>query len=264
LRQIRRKGKSSAEPTQGGGPVERVRSTRAGRTAIVALADPGRRNAITTELAQQLGAALAEIAEDDTVRAVVLTGEGTAFCAGGDRDALRRADEVVLRGVYDAFLRVRNLPLPTVAAVNGPAVGAGLNLALACDVRIAAESAVFDSRFVHLPIHPGGGHAWMLERLVGPQAAAAITLFGHPVDGPRALELGLAWACVPDERLIDATLEFCAGIEAAPTALLREVKDTLRTTPTLQDHATACEAELVRQLASVARPEYGERFAVAR
>jgi len=237
-----------------------VRSTRAGHVAIVTLADPRRRNAITAELAGQVAAALADIEADEAVRALVLTGEGPAFCAGGDRDALRRADEAVLRGIYDAFLRVRNLPLPTVAAVNGPAVGAGLNLALACDVRIAGESALFDSRFVHLPIHPGGGHTWMLDRLVGPQTAAAMTLFGHAVDGRRAAEIGLAWSCVPDPELLDAALEFCGGIAGAPTVLLHDVKDTLRLVPAFDDHGAACDVELVRQLASVARPEFGLRF----
>ena len=241
-----------------------VRSERAGRTAVVTLTDPRRRNAITTEMAEQVGNAVAAIEADDTVRAVVLTGEGSAFCAGGDREALRRADETVLRSIYDAFLRVRNLPLPTVAAVNGPAVGAGLNLALACDVRIAAEPAVFDSRFVHLPIHPGGGHGWMLEHLVGPQVAAAMTLFGHPIGGRRAVELGLAWSCVPDAELLDAAREFCAGIAEAPAVLLRDIKDTLRESPALEKQADACDLELARQLASVARPEFAERFGGAR
>jgi enoyl-CoA hydratase len=244
--------------------MELVRSTRAKHVAVVTLTDPRRRNAITTELAAQVGAALEEIERDETVRAVVLTGEGPAFCAGGDRDALRRADETVLRGIYDAFLRVRNLPLPTVAAVNGPAVGAGLNLALACDVRIAGEAAVFDSRFVHLPIHPGGGHGWMLERLVGPQAAAAMTLFGLPIGGRHAVELGLAWSCVPDAELLDTALEFCAGITDAPPVLLRDIKITLRESPAIAYHADARDFELVHQLASVARPEFAERFGGAR
>jgi enoyl-CoA hydratase len=244
--------------------MELVRSCRSGHVAVVALSDPRRRNAITAELADQVGRALDSIEGDDTVHAVVLTGDGPAFCAGGDRDALRRADEVVLRSIYDAFLRVRNLPVPTVAAVNGPAIGAGFNLALACDVRIVGESAVFDSRFVHLPIHPGGGHCWMLDRVVGPQAAAAMALFGHPVAGTRAVELGLAWSCVPDAELLDTAVEFCAGIADAPTRLLREIKETLRESSGLPHHVEACNYELVKQLASVDSPEYAERFAAAR
>ena len=244
--------------------MELVHTRREGQVAVVTLTDQARRNAITGDLATQLAGALDLVEQDGDLRAVVLTGAGTAFCAGGDRDALRRADEKVLRGIYDAFLRVRDLTIPTVAAVNGPAVGAGINLALACDVRIAAESASFDPRFIHLPIHPGGGHTWMLWQLVGPQTAAAMTLFGHAVDGRRAAELGLAWSCVPDGELIDAALEFCAGLTDAPPVLLGEIKQTLRAAPELPDHALACEVELEKQLASIARPEYRERFVGAR
>ena len=204
---------------------------------------------------------------DESVGAVVITGEPPAFCSGADVAALGTLSGERTEGgrrsitsIYDGFLRVLRSPLPTVAAVNGPAVGAGLNLALACDVRIAGESALFDSRFVHLPIHPGGGHTWMLDRLVGPQTAAAMTLFGHAVDGRRAAEIGLAWSCVPDPELLDAALEFCGGIAGAPTVLLHDVKDTLRLVPAFDDHGAACDVELVRQLASVARPEFGLRF----
>ena len=90
-------------------------------------------------------------------------------------------------------------PLPTVAAVNGPAVGAGMNLALACDVRIAGASARFDTRFLRIGLHPGGGHAWMLDRAVGPQAAAAMVLFGARLDGARAAG-GRARVGVPSRR----------------------------------------------------------------
>jgi enoyl-CoA hydratase len=243
-----------------GAAMDLVRTERDAGIAVVTLADPERRNAISLDMADQLAQALAGLADDPQLRAVVVTGEGTAFCAGADRDALRRADEAVLRKIYDAFLLVRELPLPTVAAVNGPAVGAGFNLALACDVRIAAQSAVFDSRFVSIPIHPGGGHTWMLARATTPQVAAAMTLFGRPLDGPCAVRAGLAWACVPDGELLGAAREFCAGAAAAPARLVREIKDTLRTAPALPGHHEACEFELRRQLDSVGRPEYRERF----
>ena len=116
----------------------------------------------------------------------MLTGEPPAFCSGADVAALgslvassrTTASAARSRSIYEGFLRVLRSPLPTVAAVNGPAVGAGLNLALACDVRLAGESARFDTRFLRIGLHPGGGHAWMLDRAVGPQAAAAMVLFG--------------------------------------------------------------------------------------
>lgn len=236
-----------------------VRRERAGGIAVVTLADPRRRNAISAELAGQFAQVMAVEQADPQVRAVVITGEGSAFCAGADTEALRQADEAVLRTIYDVFLLVRDCPLPTVAAVNGPAVGAGFNLALACDVRIAARSALFDSRFLSIPIHPGGGHSWMLTQAAGPQAAAAMTLFGDPVGGERAERTGLAWRCVPDEELIGAAVAFCQAVAGAPAGLVREIKQTLRTVPGLADHRAASEYELTRQVASVGRPEYQER-----
>ena len=94
-------------------------------------------------------------------------------------------------------------PLPTIAAVNGAAVGAGMNLALACDVRLAGRSARFDTRFLQLGLHPGGGHTWMLQRIAGPQAAAAVVLFGEVLDGEEAERCGLVWRCVDDDALRD-------------------------------------------------------------
>src|SRR5690606_30490026 len=104
---------------------------------------------------------------------------------------------------YEGFLRVARCPLPTIAAVNGPAVGAGMNLALACDVRLAGQSARFDTRFLQLGVHPGGGHTWMMRNAVGPQAAAAMVLFGEVLDGAEAERCGLAWRCVADDELVD-------------------------------------------------------------
>ena len=113
---------------------------------------------------------------------MIVTGAGKAFCAGADLTALGAATEDGLRVIYDGFLAVANCTLPTIAAVNGAAVGAGLNLALAADVRIAGPAALFDPRFQKLGIHPGGGATWMLQRAVGPQVARASLLFGMRFD----------------------------------------------------------------------------------
>ena len=121
--------------------------------------------------------------------------------------------------IYEGFLRVLRSSLPTVAAVNGPAVGAGMNLALACDVRIAGTSARFDARFLKIGLHPGGGHTWMLERAVGPQAAAAIVLFGEPSTArvpPRSDSPGAACA---DDELVEAALAFGGGAARVPREL---------------------------------------------
>jgi enoyl-CoA hydratase len=241
-----------------------VRSDRDDGTAVITLADARRRNAISLPVADQFTEVLAAAQADPAVRAIVITGEGTAFCAGADRDALRQADETTLRRIYEVFARVRDCPLPTVAAVNGPAVGAGFNLALACDVRFAGHSAVFDSRFLSIPIHPGGGHTWMLAQAVGPQASAAMTLFGAALGGARAAEIGLAWRCVPDAELVQASVEFCRTVAAAPARLVCEIKETLRAAPGLDGHGAATEYELGRQVASIGRPEYLERFGGSR
>ncbi|MBV8952078.1 MAG: enoyl-CoA hydratase/isomerase family protein, partial [Actinobacteria bacterium] len=148
------------------------------RVRLLVLNDAPRRNALSLELVEAIVDACDAAEDDPGVAALVLTGEPPAFCSGADVSSLASMSERGaagdadgdrgLRRVYEGFLRVLRSPLPTVAAVNGPAVGAGLNLALACDVRVAAVSARFDSRFLSLGLHPGGGHTWLLERAVGP------------------------------------------------------------------------------------------------
>ncbi len=220
---------------------------------VLTLDDPDRRNALTAELVDEIIAAVGEAEADPGVGALVVTGAPPAFCSGADvsnlvalsRDGGERASDV--RGLYDGFLSVRDCTLPTIAAVNGPAVGAGFNLALCCDVRIAGASARFDSRFVRIGLHPGGGHAWMLERAVGPQAAAAMVLFGERVDGTRAVELGLAWRCVGDDVLLDEAVALAARAAEAPREVIVPVKQTLREAPWVPDFDTAVATELERQ-----------------
>lgn len=148
-----------------------------GGVGLVTLDDRRRRNALTKQIRGELMAAFNLLEARDDVGAIVITGAGSAFCAGADLGDLLTIRPSELGGIYDIFQRVHDLPIPTVAAVNGAAVGAGLNLALACDVRLAAASARFIAGFGRLGLHPGGGNSWMLERLVGPQVAAAMLLF---------------------------------------------------------------------------------------
>jgi len=221
--------------------------------ALLTLDDAERRNALTAELVDEIIAAVAAAETDDAVGALVVTGAPPAFCSGADTSNLVRLgsdggeDAGNVRGLYDGFLSVRDCTLPTIAAVNGPAVGAGFNLAMCCDVRIAGESARFDSRFVRIGLHPGGGHTWMLERAVGPQAAAAMVLFGERVDGARAAELGLAWRCVPDDTVVDEAVALAARAAEAPREVLRPVKQTLREAPWTASFDTAVATELERQ-----------------
>ena len=134
----------------------RITVEKIGRVAVLTLNDPERRNALSLDLNQELNSALDTLEEDSETGAVVLTGAGKAFCAGADLSQLGASRREGLLNIYEGFLRVARSPLPTVAAVNGAAVGAGMNLALACDLRIAGASARFDTRFLDLGIHPGG------------------------------------------------------------------------------------------------------------
>src|ERR1700694_2522983 len=183
------------------------------RVALITVNDPDRRNAVTAEISSGLRAAVDAAEADPNVHAIVVTGAGKAFCAGADLTALGAATEDGLRLIYDGFLAVANCSLPTIAAVNGAAVGAGLNLALAADVRIAGPAAMFDPRFQKLGIHPGGGATWMLQRAVGPQVARASLLFGMRFDAEAAVRYGLALKVAEDP--VAAARELAAGPAAA-------------------------------------------------
>ena len=234
--------------------MEHVRVQENDGIAVVTLVDIERRNAMTARMVDEIVATFDALEAHGDTGAVIVTGEAPAFCSGADVTSLGALalaetdkDRRAVTAIYEGFLRVLRSPLPTIAAVNGPAVGAGMNLALACDVRLAGASARFDTRFVKIGLHPGGGHVWMLERAVGPQAAAAMVLFGVPVDGARAAEIGLAWSSHPDDELLDAARAFAERAARAPVALLSSVKSTLREAPWQPDFETAIATEVTRQ-----------------
>jgi enoyl-CoA hydratase len=233
---------------------------------VVTLDDPKRRNALSPEMVTEIVAAFNEIEADESVGAVVVTGAPPAFCAGADLSHLGQStgEGAGLRSVYEGFLRVQRSPLPTVAAVNGAAVGAGVNLALGCDVRIAARSARFDTRFVQLGLHPGGGHTWMMRRLLGSQGAAATVLFGEVLDGEAAVHHGLVWRCVEDGALIEEAVSFAAKAADAPHALVRRVKQSLHQMATVTSSEEAVAMELEVQLWSMRQPEFAERLQARR
>jgi enoyl-CoA hydratase len=237
------------------------------RVALITVNDPDRRNAVTGDISAGLRSAVQRAEANPDVHAVVVTGAGTAFCAGADLGALGSAAEDRLPRLYDGFLAVADCALPTVAAVNGPAVGAGLNLALACDVRIAGPGALFDARFLKLGIHPGGGATWMLQRAAGPQVARAALLFGMRFDAEAAVRHGVALAVAPDP--VAAALDLAAGPAAAPRDVVIATKATMRATisPGSLDtelHALAVRTELGPQAASIRSPEFAQRLAAAR
>ncbi|CAJ1500070.1 enoyl-CoA hydratase [[Mycobacterium] burgundiense] len=236
------------------------------RVALVTVNDPDRRNAVTDAMSAQLRAAVEQAEADTGVHALVITGAGKAFCAGADLSALGSAAEEGLLRIYDGFMAIGNCSLPTIAAVNGAAVGAGLNLALAADVRIAGPHANFDPRFQKLGIHPGGGATWMLQRGVGPQAARAALLFGMRFDAEAAVAHGLALQVADDP--VAAALELAAGPAAAPREVVLATKATMRATfsPGTVDtdlHHAAMRTELGPQATSIQSPEFQARLQAA-
>jgi enoyl-CoA hydratase len=241
-----------------------LRSEIKDRVALVTLDAPARRNALSLELVDEIEAGFDAIESNPGVGAVVVTGAPPAFCAGADLSHLGSSQRQGLSRVYEGFLRVGRSPLPTIAAVNGAAVGAGVNLALVCDVILAGESARFDTRFIDLGLHPGGGHTWMLQRRVGSQAAAALVLFGRVLEGRQAERAGLAWSCVPDDELLPLALEMASVAARAPRDLVERVKQTMRDVTQLTDHAAAVERELDPQLWSINQPAFQERLAALR
>lgn len=234
------------------------------RVAVVTLDDPERRNALSLQLCGDLVATMENLEADPGVGGVVITGAGPAFCAGADLSQLGDSASQGLLGIYEGFLAVARSPIPTVAAVNGPAVGAGMNLALACDLRVVGPTARFDCRFLNLGIHPGGGHTWMLRQIVGPQAAAAMVLFGEVLDASAAVERGLAWQSTTAESLVDRAVELAAGAASVPEDLSRDAKTTLADVAALEKHDDAVDLELERQLRSMERPEFAARLAALR
>jgi enoyl-CoA hydratase len=236
-----------------------VRTEITDRVAVLTVSNPERRNAMNLELSAKLVDAVHAAAGDDAVGAIVVTGEEPAFCAGGDLGELATADPATLRTVYAGFLAVADCPLPTIAAVNGAAVGAGLNLALACDLRLAGPRARFDARFLPLGLHPGGGYTWMAHRVLGAQGAAALTLFGEVVDATEAARIGLVHRVADD--VVAAAVELAARAAAAPPDLVRTTKATLRLTAGMTTQAEAVEIEVRAQAESVRSPEFQERLA---
>ena len=237
------------------------------RVAVITVNDPDRRNAVTDAMSQQLRDSVQRAECDPGVHAVIVTGAGKAFCAGADLSALGAAAKEGLERIYAGFMAVGRCSLPTIAAVNGAAVGAGMNLALAADVRIAGPHAVFDPRFQKLGIHPGGGATWMLQRAVGPQVARAALLFGMRFDAEDAVRHGLALR-VADDPLASA-LELAAGPAAAPREVVLATKASMRTTaiPGFSDidhHEAAKNIELGPQATSIESPEFKARLAAAK
>jgi enoyl-CoA hydratase len=227
------------------------------RVATLTLNDPDRRNAINLALNDELIAAIDDLESRDDVGAIVVTGAPPAFCAGADLEDLKNSRHRDSLGkIYAGFLRLAHTSLPTVAAVNGPAVGAGMNMALACDVILAAPRARFDTRFMQIGIHPGGGHTWRLRRITDHQTVMAMVLFGEVVDGERAAQLGLAWRCVPEGELLTEARALAARAASFPRALTQRTKETIQQLGPIDDSNDAVAHELEPQAWSMDQPPF--------
>lgn len=241
-------------------PASSVSLVRQGGVAVLTLDDVRTRNALDAESAAQLVAACDEIDADDSIGVVVVRGANGTFCSGAVRDvlaglatALPHEAYDVLGGLYAAFTRVGRLAVPTIACIEGAAVGAGLNLALATDLRVATEDATLVSGFASLGIHPGGGHFHLLAGAAGRATATAMGLFGVRLSGREAEARGLVWTAVPAEFL-DQQIEELTRHLAADPALARALKTSLNLTAGSNDWAAAIEIERARQLWSLSRP----------
>lgn len=196
-----------------------------GGIAILTLNRPDRLNSFTRAMHLEVRDALARVQADQSVRVLVLTGAGRGFCAGqdlADRAVDPGAPSVDLGASVEEFyaplvLTLKNLPMPVICAVNGVAAGAGANLALACDIVLAAQSASFIEAFSKLGLIPDTGGTWHLPRLIGHARAMGLAMLGEKLSAEKAEAWGLIWRCVPDATLMDEALAMAKHFAAAPT-----------------------------------------------
>jgi enoyl-CoA hydratase/carnithine racemase len=194
--------------------------------AVITLDNPEQRNAMSPAMTASWVRAIDELSADDTVRAVVITGEGSAFCSGGDTSWLASEPEASVDRLrrrmlpfYRSWLSIRRLEVPTIAAINGTAIGAGLCVTLACDLRVVSARARIGVPFTQLGMHPGMGATYLLPDVVGHSVSRDLLLTGRLVDAEEALRIGLVSRIFPDEGFLDAALSLAETIaDAAPVA----------------------------------------------
>ncbi|MEW6474486.1 MAG: enoyl-CoA hydratase-related protein [Actinomycetota bacterium] len=232
-----------------------------GPVAVITLAAHDRRNALTPAMAADLVAACEEIDRNADIGAVVVTG-GPYFCAGAHRDTLAGAgadplgepNHSNLTVVYRSFARVGELEPPTVAAIRGGAVGAGINLAFATDLRVVADDARLLAGFLRIGLHPGGGFFVLSGRTAGRETTAALGLFGEEISGKRAADLGIAWEARPDGEVEERARELAARAGADPQ-LARRTARSFRNElgPPTATWGVALDAERAAQMWSLKR-----------
>lgn len=209
--------------------------SREGPIATLTMNRPERLNALNNELSTALNEAIARIASDNSIHVVILTGAGRAFCAGGDLAVIgagRAKEDVtelapILRSGMQAVLKIRTMTKPVIAAVNGPAAGAGMNLALAADLRVAVEDAVFGQNFAKVGLFPDYGGTYFLPQLVGPAKAGELFYTGDMIDAKTALHLGIVNHVYPADRFHAEVQSLAEKIATGPQVAIRAVKQTL-------------------------------------
>jgi enoyl-CoA hydratase/carnithine racemase len=232
-----------------------------GAVAVVTLNAPERRNALTPGMADELIATFDEVDSRPEIGALVVRAVGKSFCAGGDIATLTEAGKDPaapeayegMGKIYDSFYRLGQVKVPTVAAVRGSAVGAGMNMLLAADLRIVARDARLLCGFLKRGMHPGGGHFVILSRLIGREAAAAMALFGEEIDGDRARELGLAWESVDDVAVEERALELASRVAGDPDLARVAVGNFRKETATPVSWEIATQLERPAQMWSMRR-----------
>jgi len=240
---------------------------------LLTLDDPPRMNAMTADMGASLSARCDELREDTSVRVVVVTGAPPAFSAGGDlgmledlaqrtRDSGFDATDTMM-SFYRRFLTIRDLPVPVIAAINGHAIGAGLCVALACDLRILGSQAKVGLNFSQLGLHPGMAGTWLLPRIVGLQRAAELLYTGRIITGEVATGYGLALEHVANDEVLARALELATEIAAASPVAVRQLRETLRHTET-DDLEATLEREAAAQSISYGTRDLQEGLDAAR
>lgn len=237
--------------------------------AVITLNRPAALNALTALVGSEFRAAMGE-ARERGARAVVLTGAGRAFCAGGDLREMQQLAgkegrleaffEEPLNLIHGCIRLIREMPLPVIAAVNGVATGGGCNLALACDLVVAAESAQFNQAFIRIGLTPDCGGTFILPRLVGLKRATELLMTGDMIDARRAAEIGMINAVVPDEMLMPEALKLAERLASAPTSALARIKWLLEQSAT-NDYNAQLDLEHKAQLQSGLTTDFREGVA---
>ena len=231
---------------------------------VIILNRPDRLNAFNDAMHAALRQAIEEIEADETCRALLITGSGRGFCAGQDladrlvKPGEKPAPSNSLEVYYNPLVRkLRALPLPVVAAVNGVAAGAGCNIALACDIVMAARSASFVQSFARIGLVPDSGGTWFLPRLVGDARARGLALLAESLPAEKAEQWGLIWKCVDDASLLAEAQKLCEHFAAAPTQGLAMIKRALNASA---GNTLDAQLDFERDLQAVARetPDYAE------